>query len=482
MSQETTAPAGAVVAPPPKSRRGFFLKLLVVVLVLAAIGWTVWYFVDGRWYEDTDDAYVNGNVVQITPQIAGTVTSIGADDGDLVHQGDVLVKLDPSDAEVAPGKRARQPGQHRAPRARPVQQRGFGPGRCGRAPDRRGPCPCRLRPPPRPRQVRRDLGRGTVARPGYADLRRGQPVVRQAGVQQQQGPGRRYRRRLASGRARRRGQLRSAYLDDVRATLVAPVDGYVAKRTVQVGQRVQPGAALMAVVPLHQVWIDANFKETQLTHMRIGQPVDVTADVYGSDIVYKAKVRSLGVGSGSAFSILPAQNATGNWIKIVQRVPVRVVFTDPKQLEEKAAAPRPVDQGDGVAARPERPAAGEAGADRAGILHADLRQAARRCRQGHRSRDPRERLGRRRRATAGPEVRSGHEHRISTAEPGAVHGRAIARDLHAGARHHDRERLAADHRRQPGCQLQPEHLGDHLVRGEQCDRPAVDRLPHPALR
>jgi membrane fusion protein (multidrug efflux system) len=130
-------------------------------------------------------------------------------------------------------------------------------------------------------------------------------------------------------------KLRSAYLDDVRATLVAPVDGYVAKRTVQVGQRVQPGAALMAVVPLHEVWIDANFKETQLNKMRIGQPVEVTADLYGGKTVYKAKIRSLGIGSGSAFSILPAQNATGNWIKIVQRVPVRVIFTDPKQLEEK---------------------------------------------------------------------------------------------------------------------------------------------------
>ncbi len=130
-------------------------------------------------------------------------------------------------------------------------------------------------------------------------------------------------------------KLRNALLEVARTTILAPVDGYVAKRSVQLGQRVQPGAALMAVVPLHEVWIDANFKETQLTHMRIGQPVDVTADVYGSDVVYKAKIRSLGVGSGSAFSILPAQNATGNWIKIVQRVPVRVVFTDPKQLDDK---------------------------------------------------------------------------------------------------------------------------------------------------
>ena len=129
-------------------------------------------------------------------------------------------------------------------------------------------------------------------------------------------------------------QYRAAYLDDVRTVMVAPVTGYVAKRTVQVGQRVQPGAALMAVVPLHGVWVDANFKETQLTHMRIGQPVEIRADVYGGKVTYKAHVQSLGVGTGSAFSLLPAQNATGNWIKIVQRIPVRVVFTDPAQLDQ----------------------------------------------------------------------------------------------------------------------------------------------------
>jgi membrane fusion protein, multidrug efflux system len=97
---------------------------------------------------------------------------------------------------------------------------------------------------------------------------------------------------------------------------------------------VQPGTALMAVVPLHEVWVDANFKETQLTQMRIGQPVEITSDVYGSAVKYKGEVESLGVGTGSAFSLLPAQNATGNWIKIVQRIPVRVVFTDPSQLDK----------------------------------------------------------------------------------------------------------------------------------------------------
>jgi membrane fusion protein (multidrug efflux system) len=119
-------------------------------------------------------------------------------------------------------------------------------------------------------------------------------------------------------------QLRQAYLNNSRSVLIAPVTGYVAKRSVQLGQRVQPGTALMAVIPLDQLWIDANFKETQLRDMRIGQPVEIETDLYGSDVKYSGTIDSLGAGTGSAFALLPAQNATGNWIKIVQRVPVRV--------------------------------------------------------------------------------------------------------------------------------------------------------------
>src|SRR6185312_12514193 len=119
-------------------------------------------------------------------------------------------------------------------------------------------------------------------------------------------------------------RVHAAYLDLQRDTLVAPVSGHVAKRAVQVGQRVQPGTPLMAVVPLSQVWVDANFKETQLQHMRIGQPVTLESDLYGGGVEYHGHVEGLGVGTGSAFSLLPAQNATGNWIKIVQRLPVRI--------------------------------------------------------------------------------------------------------------------------------------------------------------
>jgi len=127
-------------------------------------------------------------------------------------------------------------------------------------------------------------------------------------------------------------QLRQAYLENARTTLIAPVTGYVAKRSVQLGQRVQPGTSLMAVIPLDQLWIDANFKETQLSEVRIGQAVEVTSDLYGDDVKFNGTIDSLGAGTGSAFALLPAQNATGNWIKIVQRVPVRVVL-NPEQLK-----------------------------------------------------------------------------------------------------------------------------------------------------
>jgi membrane fusion protein (multidrug efflux system) len=335
MSSQNSPTADSAAAKPPKNnRRGFLLRLLGVIVLLAFIGWLLWYFFDGRWYEGTDDAYVGGNVVQITPQIPGTVVSIGADDGDLVKQGQMLVKLDQADADVALA-------EAKANLANTVRKvRGL-----------------------------------------YSSVNGAQAIVaaRKVAVQKAQSD---YRRRVALAKsgaisteelAHVRDELtaaqsalvtaqqqyqtnkvlvddtvvashpdvqaaaarfRAAYLDDVRTTLVAPVTGYVAMRSVQVGQRVQPGAPLMAVVPLHEVWIDANFKETQLTHMRIGQPVQIESDVYGSAVTYKGKVQSLGIGTGSAFSLLPAQNATGNWIKIVQRIPVRVVFTDPAQLDK----------------------------------------------------------------------------------------------------------------------------------------------------
>ncbi|MCP1519334.1 membrane fusion protein (multidrug efflux system) [Pseudomonas migulae] len=305
-------------------KRKVMLVVLSIVVVLAGVG--VWGYHEffGRWNESTDDAYVNGNVVEITPLVTGTVVSIGADDGDLVHEGQVLVNFDPNDAEV--GLQSAQ-----ANLARTV------------------------------RQVR-----GLYSN---VDGMKAQVNAQQAEVQKAQDNFNR-RKNLAAGGAISQeelsharddltsaqnalanakqqlkttsalvddtvvsshpdvmsaaAQLRQAYLNHSRSTLIAPVTGYVAKRSVQLGQRVQPGTALMAVIPLDQLWIDANFKETQLRDMRIGQPVDIQADLYGSDVKFSGTIDSLGAGTGSAFALLPAQNATGNWIKIVQRVPVRI--------------------------------------------------------------------------------------------------------------------------------------------------------------
>ena len=319
---------------PQNNKRGFMLRALAVIVVLAAIAWAVWYFLDGRWYESTDDAYVNGNIVQITPQIPGTVVTIGADDGDLVKQGDVLVKLDQANADVAlaeakanlaltvrrvrglysnvNGQQALVAARQTAvDKAKADYDRRVGLARSGaisaeelsHARDELTAAQSALIAAQQQYQTSKVLVDDTVVA--------SHPDVQAAAA-----------------------QLRSAYLDDLRTTIVAPVTGYVAMRSVQLGQRIAPGAPLMAVVPLHQIWVDANFKETQLTDMRIGQPVTITSDVYGSAVTYKGKVESLGIGTGSAFSLLPAQNATGNWIKIVQRIPARVVFTDPQQLDK----------------------------------------------------------------------------------------------------------------------------------------------------
>lgn len=313
-------------------RRRLLLILLLVVLVALASA-TTWYLLYGRWYEGTDDAYVDGNIVQITPQTTGTVVSIGADDGDVVHAGQVLVKFDPSDADIT----LQQAEARLAQTVRKVR------GLFATVDSYRAEVTARevaLQRTQSDFNRRRDLAKsGAISSEELAHARDALAAARSALA--------RARQQLNSSKAlidnttvasnpevkNAEAQLRQAYLNDVRSTIVAPVTGYIAKRTVQVGQRVQPGTPLMAVVPLQQVWVDANFKETQLKEMRLGQPVTLVSDLYGSDVPYRGTVESLGVGTGSAFSLLPAQNATGNWIKIVQRVPVRIKL-DPEQLQK----------------------------------------------------------------------------------------------------------------------------------------------------
>lgn len=305
-------------------KRKVMLLVLAVVVILAGLGVWGWYELYGRWNESTDDAYVNGNVVEITPLVTGTVVSIGADDGDLVREGQVLVQFDPNDAEV--GLQSAQ-----ANLARTVRQvRGL----YSNADGMRAQVSAQeaeLQKAQENYNRRKNLAAsGAISQEELShardDLTSAQNALTNA-KQQFKTISALVDDTVVSSHPdvqSAAAQVRQAYLANARSTLIAPVTGYVAKRTVQLGQRVQPGTALMAVVPLDQLWIDANFKETQLRDMRIGQPVDIETDLYGSDVKYSGTIDSLGAGTGSAFALLPAQNATGNWIKIVQRVPVRI--------------------------------------------------------------------------------------------------------------------------------------------------------------
>jgi membrane fusion protein (multidrug efflux system) len=315
-----------------RKRKTLLLGLLVLVLVIGAGVWA-WHELYGRWSENTDDAYVNGNVVEITPLVTGTVTSIGADDGDLVHAGQVLIQFDPSDTEVglqsAEAKLARAVRQVRGLYSNVDGQKAQVAAR-----------KAELQKAQENYNRRKTLAAGGAISQEELSHARDDLASAQSALSNAQ-------QQLNTTTAlvddtvvsshpevqAAAADLRQAYLDNARTTLVAPVTGYVAKRTVQLGQRLQPGTATMAVIPLDQLWIDANFKETQLRNMRIGQPVDIVADLYGSDVKYSGTIDSLGAGTGSAFALLPAQNATGNWIKIVQRVPVRI-HINPEQLAE----------------------------------------------------------------------------------------------------------------------------------------------------
>ena len=307
--------------------------LFYLILVLAAAGCLAWYFLYARYYESTDDAYVNGNQVALTPQISGTVTQVTADEGDFVEKGQPLVLLDPSDTRIALQ-------QAEASLANTVRQvRGL----YSTADNYRAQVAAK--------QVALQTAQNDYARRqkifstgaiAAEDLSHYRDAVSSAQSD------------LAAAQQALRtnlamvddtvidshpeiktavATLRQRYLDNSRTTIVAPVSGYVAKRAVQLGMRVTSGTTLLAIVPLNEVWVDANFKESQMNTMRLGQKVTLNADLYGDDVEYHGTIESLGIGTGSAFSLLPAQNASGNWIKIVQRLPVRITL-DPHDMQK----------------------------------------------------------------------------------------------------------------------------------------------------
>jgi len=313
-----------------RRRRGFLV--LGAVVLGAALIWGGYWLIWERFYESTADAYVAGNIVAVTSRENATVTALHADNTQQVRKGQLLIEMDPSIAEI--NMKAAEANLARAVRG---VRGAFASADSYRA--QLAQAHAALARAREDYERRRSALGGAVSGEELSHARSAVTAA-QSAVSAAQGGLAQAQSGIAGVDADNNpdvlaaiAQLRAAAIALSHMRIVAPVDGIVAQRTVQVGQRVSAGAPLLAVVPLSNVWIDANFKEGQLARMRIGQPVRVTADIYGSGVVYRGRLAGLGAGSGSAFALLPPQNASGNWIKIVQRVPVRIAL-DPQDLKQ----------------------------------------------------------------------------------------------------------------------------------------------------
>lgn len=322
--------------PPPApnpSGRSRLLWLFTALLVLAAVVWLCLWFFYLRYYESTDDAYANGNMVNVNSAINGSVIAFYADDTDLVDEGQLLVRLDSTEYQVSYDlelaklasivlqvrqyhhtvlvntanvenkrvvlERARYDYENRQKLvgSKAISNEDFIHARDSL------------------RSAELDLKQAEAQYEVAKDARGDMPIAEHPLIEEQ------------------KGKVRKAYYNLIHCNVYAPATGYIAQRAVEVGQWVTPITNLLAIIPQNYVWVDANFKETQLTYMRIGQPATVWFDLYGSRVKYEGNVLGIASGTGSVFSIIPPQNATGNWIKIVQRLPVRISL-DPKQLQE----------------------------------------------------------------------------------------------------------------------------------------------------
>lgn len=307
-----------------KERRKKMVKILTIVFLVLGVLWLAYWLIWGRFEIETDDAYVHGNLVQLMPQVSGTITSVNTDDTHYAKSGQPLIELDKADATVAL-QRARA---NLATTVREVKQS------YERAKEAQAALVLR----------KADLEKAKL------DLKRRMGLVGDRAISREEMQ--HYETSLEVAEAQynsaehnlmsalalvehsslyehplvesAKANFKTAYLNWIRTTIYAPVTGYVARRNAQVGQQVTPGSALLAIVPLNEVWVDANFKENQLSRLRIDQDVEVIADANG--FTYHGKVAGLSAGTGSAFALLPPQNATGNWIKIVQRLPVRILL------------------------------------------------------------------------------------------------------------------------------------------------------------
>jgi membrane fusion protein (multidrug efflux system) len=328
----TVEPTEAQIAANAATRRKK-MTMAIGAFLLMGIAFAIYYTFVARFNESTDNAYVGGNVVAINAQTSGTVEAVLAEENQEVKAGQALVTLNATDADVA----LTQASAQLADTTRQIRQAFNNTGITNAqlaqantavttatdAVNRRAPL----------------VATGAVSKEEFStaqdNLAKAKAAQQVAQSQNNSATAQVANTDIAHHPSveRAKAAFRSAYINQKRLAVIAPIDGIVAKRYVQVGQSVAPNLPLMNLVAANQVWVDANFKETQLANLRVGQDVEIKADMYGSAVTYKGKVQGIAIGTGSAFSVLPAQNATGNWIKIVQRIPVRITI-DAEQLKK----------------------------------------------------------------------------------------------------------------------------------------------------
>ena len=354
------AASPTVEGPTLAERRKRWLGILAAVVIGLALLFTAYHFLIGVRHVSTDNAYVGADTAQVTPLVAGPVQTVRVANTQIVHKGDILVTIDPSDFQIAVARTAAD----LAAAERQFQQTSSTGGALQAQVNARDSDIQRAQAEMVAAQsafdkARVDLDRReglaksgavsgdelTSATNAFAAAK-AQLAVAKAGIAQARANRAAAVENYNANQALVRGsmqdnpdvqsaraKLQSAKLDLSRAIIRAPFDGVIAQRNVQVGQRIAAGTPIMTVVPLNNMYVDANFKEGQLKKVRIGQPARLKADIYGGSVEYHGKVIGIAGGTGSAFAIIPAQNATGNWIKVVQRLPVRIML-DPEELKQ----------------------------------------------------------------------------------------------------------------------------------------------------
>ena len=345
---------------PPPNKRKKLLKIVAILFIVAVLIYALWMYFASRSVS-TDNAYVGADTAQITSMVSGQVTEVLVKDTQQVKQGDVLVRIDPRDAKIALAqaqaelaKAKRQYNQTSANSQSLNSQVSVRADEIASAQAQVKKAEADLAKAQADYERRRKLSEtGAISKEEMSsaqtvlDTARASLTLAQAGLSQAEANRKAAQSTLAANEALIRGaterstpdvliaqaRVEQAMLDLERTEVHAPLDGVVSRRNVQVGQRVAPGNSLMVVVPVAQLYVDANFKESQLAKVRTGQAVELISDFYGDEVVYHGKVLGFSVGTGAAFALIPAQNATGNWIKVVQRLPVRIAL-DPKELAQ----------------------------------------------------------------------------------------------------------------------------------------------------